>query len=76
MTLEQIKNSEKTFLTPNDIADILGANAQTIRIQAREAPEMLGFPVSCCGKRTRIPRGPFLRFLGYEEKKGGSDNDQ
>ena len=67
MTLDEIRASDKTFLTPADVAGVLSADAQSIRIQAREFPEALGFPVICVGNRTKIPRKPFLRFLGEEE---------
>lgn len=66
MTLTELKASEKVFLTPVDIADVLGSDPQTIRIIARDCPERLGFPISRIGKYTRIPRIPFLRYLGYE----------
>lgn len=67
MTLDEIRTSDKTFLTPADVSGVLAADAQSIRLQAREFPEALGFPVICVGNRTKIPRKPFLRFLGEEE---------
>ena len=66
MTLEEIRASDKTFLTPADVAGVLAADAQSIRLQARGFPEALGFPVICVGNRTKIPRKPILRFLGEE----------
>lgn len=66
MTLDEIRASDKTFLTPADVAGVLAADAQSIRLQAREFPEALGFPVICVGNRTKIPRKPFLRFWGEE----------
>ena len=66
MTLEEIRASEKLLLTPEEIAPVIGAHAQSIRAAAREKPELLGFPVTVVGTRTRIPRKPFLRFLGEE----------
>lgn len=64
MTLEEIRNSTKDVLTPADIADVLNADPQDIRVQARTAPEKLGFPVIIIKSRTKIPRVPFLRFMG------------
>lgn len=69
MTLTEIRSSDKLLLTPGDVAEVLGSDPQTIRIIARDCPERLGFPVSRIGKYTRIPRIPFLRFLGYEEER-------
>ena len=42
MTLEEIKQSDKAFLLPKDIADVLGSDPQAIRIAARAGD--LGFP--------------------------------
>lgn len=67
MTLDEIRASDKPFLTPADVAGVLAADAQSIRLQAREFPEALGFPVICVRNRVKIPRKPFLRFLGEEE---------
>lgn len=66
MTLDEIRNSTKEVLTPADIADVLNADPQDIRVQARTAPEKLGFPVIIIKSRTKIPRLPFLRFLGAD----------
>ena len=64
MTLDEIRNSTKEVLTPADIADVLNADPQDIRVQARTAPEKLGFPVIIIKSRTKIPRVPFLRYMG------------
>ena len=64
MTLEEIKRSTKTMLTPADVAGVLGSDPQTIRVTARLAPERLGFPVCRVGSRTKIPREAFLRWIG------------
>lgn len=69
MTLNEIKASEAIMLKPADVAGVLAADAQSIRLQAREFPEALGFPVICVGNRTKIPRKPFLRFLGEEAEE-------
>ena len=66
MTLDEIKECMKTVLTPADVAEVLQSDPQDIRITARMAPELLGFPVAIVGHRTKIPRVPFLRFMGIE----------
>ena len=66
MTLDEIKASDKAVLTPGDIAEVLGSDQQTIRVQARTAPEKLGFNVVVVGSRTKIPRIPFLRYMGVD----------
>lgn len=68
MTIAEIRSSDKIWLTPGDIAEVVGSDPQQIRMTAREFPERLGFPVTIIGKYTRFPRIPFLRYLGLEEK--------
>lgn len=62
MTLEQIRESDKAFLTPAEAAEALGCRAYAINVQARQDPARLGFPVSVIGRRVRIPRLGFLRW--------------
>lgn len=64
MTLQEIKSSDKPMLTPTDISEVFGSDPQTIRITARERPDLLGFPVVIVGNRVKIPRIPFLKFMG------------
>lgn len=64
MTLNEVIQSDKLFLTPADIAPIIQSDPQTIRIMARDCPERLGFPVTRTGKYTKIPRIPFLKYWG------------
>lgn len=71
MTVDEIKASDKVFLLPSDISEILGCHTQYIRQMAHERPELLGFPVCVIGTRTRIPRKPFLDFIG----EGGAGED-
>ncbi len=65
-TLEELRRSDRIFLTPAEVAPILGCDPQTVRVTARQCPERLGFPFTFCGNRMKIPRIPFLRFLGAE----------
>ena len=64
MSLQEIENSSKIWLTPADIAPILRCDPQCIRVQAQQDPSKLGYPVIVIGKRVRIPRIPFLAYLG------------
>lgn len=66
MTIEEIRQSDRTFLRPVDVAEVLQCDPQCIRILARTDRDQLGFPVCVVGKRTKIPRVPFLRFMGLE----------
>ena len=70
MTIDEIKASDKLILTPADIATVLGADPQDIRVAARLHPERLGFSVIVIGHRTRIPRKPFLDYVMGEVRHG------
>jgi len=66
MTLDELREYPKEFLTAAQVAPVLGCDPQDIRVQARTAPERLGFPVIIIKSRTKIPRIPFLRFMGEQ----------
>jgi len=61
-TLQEIENSGKEMLLPADIADYLGCDPQSIRLQARADAAALGFPVIVVGNRCLFPRAGFVRF--------------
>lgn len=65
MTLIDIENSDKLFLTPAEAAPVLGVDPHSIRMQARMDPDKLGFPVVVTGSRTKIPREAFVNFVKY-----------
>lgn len=67
MTLEDIKAMGKEWLTPAEVAPLLGCDPQKIRVQAAIAPQMLGFATCRVGNRTRIPRLQFLRWMEGEQ---------
>ena len=69
MTLEEIKNSDRLWLTPAEVAPVVGCDPNQIRNTAQSAPHLLGFPVTVVGTRTKIWRKPFLAFIG--EREGG-----
>ena len=71
MTLQEIKESEAVFLLPKDIAQVMKCDPHFIRVAARENPALLGFPVTVTGRRTKIPRKPFLKFIGELEEGEG-----
>ncbi len=67
MTLKEIQESDLIWLTPDQVAPVLKCSPQLIRITARDNPKLLGFPVVVVGTRTRIPRKPFLEYIGESE---------
>ena len=64
MTLEEIKKSTDLWLTPEDVAPIVGCNAQKIRLTAHDNPTLLGFHVTVVGTRVKIWRKKFLEYIG------------
>ena len=70
MTLTEIEQSEKLFLTPSDVAPVLGCKPYLINVQAHEDIGKLGFPASLVGTRVRIPRLAFLHWLKYGTARG------
>ena len=59
MTLTDIKTIDRDWLNVAEVADILGADQQGIRIAARENPQGLGFPVILLGRngrRVKVPK--------------------
>lgn len=66
MTLKEIVELDRAYLLPREVAEILNCDAQDVRLAARENPERLGFPVCTIRSRTKIPKIPFLRFMGID----------
>ena len=69
MTINEIQGLDKPFLTPKEVAGVLGSDPQTIRVTARTAPERVGFPFTFTGNRMKIPRIPFLKFMEGRENE-------
>lgn len=63
-TLQDLIASDKDCLTPAEICGVLGTDPHSIRIAARQRPELLGFDFFFVGTRMKIPRVPFLRKMG------------
>lgn len=68
MTLEEIARLDRDYLTPTQAAPVLKCNPYFISLMAKteENRKALGFPVIRMGTRTKIPRIPFLRIMGWE----------
>ena len=70
-TLEEIEACQKTMLVATDVAEYLCTDPHSIRVAARQAPGLLGFPVIVAGSRTLIPKEGFVRFCrGMEAQHG------
>ena len=69
MTIAEALSSEKTMLTAQEAAPLLGMHPQAINLKAKEGS--LPFPYMRSGNRTKIPRLPLLRWLGLLSDHGG-----
>ena len=67
--------ADRAFLTPAEAARYLGMDPHGLRLQARIDPGKLGFPVVCVGSRVKIPKKPFLLFMGLEQREENSDGN-
>ena len=64
MTLDEIKASDALWLTPVDVAPVIGCDPNKLRLTAHENPALLGFNVTVTGSRVKIWRKPFLKYIG------------
>lgn len=56
----------RAYLTPEQVAPILGVSAEAFRVMARDGRYDGEFLIHVSGNRLRVPKVPFLRALGYE----------
>lgn len=61
-TIEGIAAIPREFIFAEEAAAFTSQNAQSIRIQAKEDPAKLGYPVSVCNGVLMIPKWPFIAF--------------
>lgn len=78
MTLKEIEKSDKDTLAPSDISTILKCHPYSINVQAKQdiiqGVNSLGFPITIVGTRVRIPRIPFLEFMGVKSERDDGDS--
>lgn len=63
MTIDELRAIPRSYLLPIEVASILECTPQLIRNAARTKPQTLGFPVVVVGRRTKIPKLPFIAFM-------------
>ena len=68
LTLNDIRAMDQETITPAVAAQVIGCDPNYIRVAARQAPHLLGFPIIRIGSRTKIPRMAFIRYM-----EGGSN---
>lgn len=65
MTLLDIERLDREFLRAEDISPYIGLKPQSIRAQAQDNPDKLGFPVIVSGTRVLIPKEGFVNFCRF-----------
>lgn len=66
-SIAELEAAEVEILTCQDVAHILKIDPNSIRFQAHENASKLGFPVTITGRRVRIPRLAFIKYMKGEE---------
>lgn len=61
--LAEIEAMDSFILTAAQVAPIIGSDPNSLRFQAHERPETLGFPVTVIKRRVKIPRIPFIKYM-------------
>ena len=71
---EEASRTWSVYLTPAQAAEVTGSSPYYISVMAQttEGRAGLGFPVMRVGRYTKIPRIPFLRFMGWEGEIAGA----
>lgn len=68
MTIDELKEVDREYFRPDEIADVLGTTGYSITTQAKEDREngvsSFPFPVIFIGRRLKIPKKPFLEAMG------------
>lgn len=62
MTIQEIRATEKAFLTCADIAPAIGSDPHALRVEAKKEHSRLGFPVLIIGTRVKIPTAGFINW--------------
>ena len=64
--LDKLKALPDETITVAQVAKVLRVDPQSIREAARQRPDLLGFPVIVYGRKVKIPRKPFIKFVQGE----------
>ena len=67
MRIDDLERIDRDYRLPSEVGMCIDTDPQTIRIQARVSPDLLGFPVIVAGTRVKIPKLPFINMMRGEE---------
>lgn len=73
--IHEIMSMPDVTITPAVAAKAIGCDPQWIRLVAKTEPERLGFRTIRLNSRVKIPRIPFLQYLGVYPEQEAQGND-
>ena len=65
--LDTIKSLNTLCITPEQASSVVHMSPSDIRLYAQYNPSLLPFPTFVLGKRTKIPRIPFIKVFENQE---------
>lgn len=65
------KAHKKPYMTPDDVAKLLGVNPQMVRVSLKQRAAGWDFPFTMCGRNIRIPRDGFMTWYRNRGKTNG-----
>lgn len=68
--LKELVKSEKPIITPREAARVLHCTPYLLNLQLKKGT--LPFPAFVVGQRVKIPRVPFLKYLGVDGGQGNA----
>ena len=69
MTLDDLLLVESPVIPGTWAAEVMKMDSSRLIGYARERPELIAFPYQLSGNRMKIPRVPFLRWLGCTDEQ-------
>ncbi|MBQ9720999.1 MAG: hypothetical protein IJV64_09945 [Oscillospiraceae bacterium] len=62
-TMQELREMDADILTPYDISGVMGSDPATIRLSARQHPELIGYAFAFHGNQMKIPRKAFINWM-------------
>ena len=69
MTLDDLVRMDSAVIPGTWAAQVMGMDSTRLLWYARDRPELIAFPFQLSGNHMKIPRVPFLRWLGVTDEQ-------
>ena len=69
MTLDELIRMESAVIPGTWAAHVMGMDPTRLIGYAREKPELIQFPYQLSGNHMKIPRVPFMKWLGVTDEQ-------